>query len=55
MNSDDQFYDSRAADMLAARDGGDITAAAEVVGQVLLEEGPAGITALTEAIHRAKS
>ncbi|MCL7377461.1 hypothetical protein [Streptomyces sp. 35G-GA-8] len=54
MNSDREYYDSRAKDILTARGQGDITGAAEVAAQVLVEEGPDGVAALTEAIQRAQ-
>ncbi|MFD5033627.1 hypothetical protein ACFVWX_13440 [Streptomyces sp. NPDC058220] len=54
MNTDEQFYDARSADALAAVDQGDMDAAATVVGQVLLEEGTDGLVALTEAVKRAR-
>lgn len=53
--TNNDFYDARATDVLAAVEQGDMEVTANVVGQVLLEEGPEGLTALTEAVHRAKS
>lgn len=55
MNSDAQFYDSRATDALAARADGDMDALADVVAQVLIEEGPSGLGALTDAVNRAQA
>lgn len=54
MANDQQFYNQRAADIQAATNAGNPEAAAQIATQVLIEEGPVGLTKLTEAVNRNK-
>lgn len=54
MDNDQQFYDQRAAEVKAATDSGDAERAADLVAHTLIEEGPAGLGHLTDAINRTK-
>ena len=53
--ADQQFYNQRANDVQNATNSGDIEAAAALVAHTLIEEGPAGLTKLTDAITRGKN